>query len=365
MTLDIKESILACIPNVNRTHLNALAPFLEQELGPGGSGESIGASKNRLAMFLAQCAHESGAFRYMRESGPLSYFKQRYSKRAGIPPTSRANYNDLDYWYIGRGILQITFLENYTKVGEALDIDLVNEPSLLEDPDNCVKSAIWFWNTHNLNKFADVDDCRSCTKRINGGYNGLQERLAFYNKFKAHLNGDAVDHLPTPLALTNFEMSQVQTKLQEKGYHECGDIHTTDDRTVAAVCALQHNEGITINGIMDQDTLDALDAADHREISSARATGVPKSTAATAAKGMLGLGTVTTVVNTITPVLDQVDSVKGIATRLNDLFTPLHNLIASNPQMVLVGVATIIAILGYVIYSNLVSAFRQGKSFDH
>lgn len=68
-----------------------------------------------------------------------------------------------------------------------LGFDLLNHPELLEGPTLAARSAAWFWRKHNLNALADADDQVEICKRVNGGTNGLDERLAFYNKARTTL----------------------------------------------------------------------------------------------------------------------------------------------------------------------------------
>ena len=64
---------------------------------------------------------------------------------------------------------------------------MLTNPELLEKPLGAVKSSMWFWLTHNLNKLADKDDIVKITKTINGGTNGLEQRRAFLDKAKSVL----------------------------------------------------------------------------------------------------------------------------------------------------------------------------------
>ena len=84
--------------------------------------------------------------------------------------------------YRGRGLIQITGRANYAACGEALGLDLVNEPELLEQPQHAAMSAAWFWSSRGLNTLADQGDLLKITKRINGGTNGLADRQALYGK---------------------------------------------------------------------------------------------------------------------------------------------------------------------------------------
>jgi putative chitinase len=84
--------------------------------------------------------------------------------------------------YKGRGLLQITGKHNYTLCGLALDLPLLEKPELLEQPENAALSAGWFWYNKNLNSFCD--DFRKVTRKINGGLNGLADRLKLFERAK-------------------------------------------------------------------------------------------------------------------------------------------------------------------------------------
>jgi len=61
----------------------------------------------------------------------------------------------------------------------------VNDPdSLTESADTSVLAACWYWDTHKLNGYADQDDIKTVTKKINGGYNGLEERRKYLDRAK-------------------------------------------------------------------------------------------------------------------------------------------------------------------------------------
>ena len=130
----------------------------------------------REAAFLAQLAHESGGFRYVRElaSG------EAYEGRADLGNTQEGD----GVRFKGRGLIQITGRANYAACGVALGLDLLGHPELLESDENACRSAAWFWKTHRLNEIADKGDFLLITKRINGGTRGYQERIAYWEKAK-------------------------------------------------------------------------------------------------------------------------------------------------------------------------------------
>ncbi|NNA35967.1 glycoside hydrolase family 19 protein, partial [Pseudomonas lundensis] len=80
----------------------------------------------------------------------------------------------------GRGLIQITGRANYKACGEALGLDLIRQPELLEKPQYACMSAAWFWASRGLNTLADAGQFDKITQRINGGQNGAADRQALY-----------------------------------------------------------------------------------------------------------------------------------------------------------------------------------------
>lgn len=139
----------------------------------------ISDTPEREAAFLAQIAHESGEMRYVHEiaSGAA------YEGRKDLGNTELGD----GVRFKGRGLIQVTGRANYQACGLALGLPLLENPELLEDPENACRSAGWFWETRQLNELADKGDFIKITKRINGGTNGLQDRLAYYERAKTAL----------------------------------------------------------------------------------------------------------------------------------------------------------------------------------
>ncbi|QVI72244.1 glycoside hydrolase family 19 protein [Pseudomonas syringae] len=139
-------------------------------------------TKLRIAAFLAQVGHESGQLRYVRELGNDAYLEKydtgRLAERLGNTPEDDGD----GQLYRGRGLIQITGRANYAECGEALGLDLLQRPELLERPEHAAMSAAWFWHRAGLNNFADRSDFLTITKRINGGTNGLADRQALYER---------------------------------------------------------------------------------------------------------------------------------------------------------------------------------------
>ncbi|MHC5134493.1 glycoside hydrolase family 19 protein [Pseudomonas glycinis] len=132
----------------------------------------------RVAAFIAQIGHESGQLRYVREIWGPTAAQRCYEGREDLGNTVPGDGRK----YCGRGLVQITGRANYAKCGEALGLDLINHPELLELPQHAAMSAAWFWKQKGLNDLADRDDFNAITRRINGGLNGLQDRLEIWKK---------------------------------------------------------------------------------------------------------------------------------------------------------------------------------------
>lgn len=167
-------------------------------------------NKERIAAFIAQTAHESANFTALREN--LNYSAQGLARtwpnRFAVPKTTTPNLlaNSIqrnpeaianhvygnrmgngnvasgDGWkFRGRGLIQLTGKENYTRFSKVIDKTLDQTIVYLETKEGAVESACWFWNNNNLNALADKQDMTTITKRINGGLNGFDDRMKKYN----------------------------------------------------------------------------------------------------------------------------------------------------------------------------------------
>lgn len=134
----------------------------------------------RIAHFLAQIGHESGRLRYCREVWGPTPTQSRYEGREDL-----GNIHPGDgKRFMGRGLIQLTGRANYSQASQALWVDFVGEPELLEQPEYAALSAAWFWHSRDLNRLADSDAALMITKRINGGTNGLDDRLRLLERAK-------------------------------------------------------------------------------------------------------------------------------------------------------------------------------------
>lgn len=145
----------------------------------------------RIAAFLAQLAHESAQLRYMAEIANGDAYNDRADLGNTRPEAIRtaAVYGATPgRFYKGHGPIQITGYDNHKACGEALHLDLVNNPRLLEQPSHGCRAAGWFWQSHNLNKWADASDFDGVCDVVNRGHktrpdgdsNGYASRLHFY-----------------------------------------------------------------------------------------------------------------------------------------------------------------------------------------
>jgi putative chitinase len=160
----------------------------------------------RIAAFVAQCSHESGGFTALKENLNYrwetlrrlfpKYFpsddlakayanmpnKQEaianrvYANRMGNGPEESGD----GYRFCGRGLIQLTGRDNYTFFAGSLGISVEEATEYLGTFEGAAQSACWFWETNNLNKWADAGDIKELTRRINGGYIGLEDRIKHY-----------------------------------------------------------------------------------------------------------------------------------------------------------------------------------------
>jgi putative chitinase len=157
---------------------------------------------DRIAGFLSQLAHESAGFKATRENlnysaealcrvwpsrfnaencqeyarNPEKIANKAYSSRMGNGPEESG-----DGWkFSGKGLIQLTGKDNFTRFANAVGIDVVENPDLVAEPELAALSAGWFWSTNGLNALADAKDVPGMTRRINGGLHGLDDRQAKY-----------------------------------------------------------------------------------------------------------------------------------------------------------------------------------------
>ena len=137
-------------------------------------------SNLRMAHFIAQIGHETASFLFAEEIADGS----AYEGRVDLGNTQKGDGKR----FKGRGLIQLTGRANYAAYSKDSGVDYVAKPELVaSDPFVAVDVACWFWNTHGINKLADEDDVKAVTKRINGGFNGLDDRIEYLIRAKAVL----------------------------------------------------------------------------------------------------------------------------------------------------------------------------------
>jgi len=181
--------------------LNTVAEYYEMTANPA-----------RLAGFLAQIAHESGGFNFVKEN--LNYSKDGLRKifpkyfptdeianeyaRKPEKIANRVYANRMSngdeasgdgYRFCGRGLIQLTGRANYTKFANDLSMSIDDTIAYLETPNGAVVSAGWFWDNNKLNQYCDKGDFITLTKRINGGTIGLQDRQHHFEIAMKYLQG--------------------------------------------------------------------------------------------------------------------------------------------------------------------------------
>ena len=160
----------------------------------------------RIAAFIAQCSHESAGFTALKEN--LNYKAATLRKifpkyfptddlanaYANMPNKQEAIANRVyasrmgngdehsgdGYRYCGRGLIQLTGKSNYQSFADSLEMNVEDVPEYLATFEGAAQSACWFWESNNLNQWADKGDILTLTKRINGGTIGLEDRIKHY-----------------------------------------------------------------------------------------------------------------------------------------------------------------------------------------
>jgi putative chitinase len=157
----------------------------------------------RVAAFIAQCAHESGGFKALKENlnyqaaslcrvwprlFPTMEIANQYAHKPEMI-ANRAYGNRMGngdeasgdgYRYCGRGLIQLTGKDNYTAFAESIETPIEELPEYLSTFEGAVQSAAYFWSENNLNQYADSGDILTMTKRINGGTLGIEDRKKHY-----------------------------------------------------------------------------------------------------------------------------------------------------------------------------------------
>lgn len=162
-------------------------------------GPALGLNQpQRFVQYGAQIAHESGGFRYDAEVWGPTAAQKRYDTRTDLGNTPEVDGDG--YKYRGRTAIQITGRSNYEQFYNWCKAKGFNPPNFIQNPDLVNTdpweglAPLWYWDTRNLNRIADTGDIELITKRINGGRNGLADRINLYERLgMAVLGYDAGD----------------------------------------------------------------------------------------------------------------------------------------------------------------------------
>lgn len=161
---------------VNASNMNSVL------LAMNRYGAELGMDKpHRAVQFYAQIMHESGDFRYDREIWGPTHAQKRYDTRKDLGNTPAADGDGKIY--MGRTAMQLTGKTNYRAFTEWCRNHAMNSPDFVRNPDAVNTDPweglvpLWYWDTNNLNKWADQGDVETVTKRVNGGINGLSDRI--------------------------------------------------------------------------------------------------------------------------------------------------------------------------------------------
>ncbi len=173
------------MPSIPTARREALLPFLQAAMT-----EFAIETPARVAAFVAQLAHESGQFLFMEEIWGPTPAQRRYEPVSTLAATLGNTESGDGKRFKGRGPIQITGRANYRRFGDLLGVDLVSDPARAAHPELAFRIAGLFWSKKGLSELADraTDEAfREITRRINGGFNGLDDRRKFYAVARAVL----------------------------------------------------------------------------------------------------------------------------------------------------------------------------------
>lgn len=195
-------------------------------------------TQRRQAHFLAQTAHESDGFKTTTEyaSGAA------YEGRKDLGNTKRGDGKK----FRGRGLIQLTGRNNYGRASRVLGVDLLANPELAAQFPAAAFTAALFWKDHQLNHYADADDIKTITHRINGGYNGLSDRKRYLGIAKLELN----------------EVTLAQRRLASLNYPSGKPDGSAGLLTRSAVRDFQDANSLPVTGQLDHTTKTALFSPD-------------------------------------------------------------------------------------------------------
>jgi putative chitinase len=217
----------------------------------------------RIAHFLGQTCEESAGFRTTEEFASGEEYEGR-KDLGNVHPGDGPRYK-------GRGLLQLTGFSNYREYGQALDLDLENNPALAAQPAVSLKIACEYWKRRDINAACDQDDILTVTRNVNGGLNGLDDRRAFTSKAKAavarlqgiQLSGAHAGGETRPVLQRGSKgdaVAQLQRALRGLNFAVAVD-GNFGPGTEVAVSRFQSEHALAADGIVGPVTWAALDSA--------------------------------------------------------------------------------------------------------
>ena len=188
-----QDQLRRIMPGANAAKLTLFFPHLQAAMEEFEINTPL-----RAAAFLAQLAHESGQLRFMEEIWGPTAAQRRYEPVTTLSKRLGNTQKGDGFRFKGRGPIQLTGRDNYQRFGALLGLDLVGNPATAATPEVAFRIAGLFWKNKGLNQLADQQNFREITRRINGGFNGLQDRLNFFARAKTVL-GTGSAPPPPPL----------------------------------------------------------------------------------------------------------------------------------------------------------------------
>ena len=261
------DELRQVMPNCPAAKREEYLPFIQQAMAEFEINSYL-----RETAFLAQLAHESAELRYMEEIASGAAYEGRKDLGNTQPGDGKR--------YKGRGPIQLTGRANYTKYGGLLGLDLVNNPTLAASKEVGFRVAGQFWKLNGLNELADLQQFKLITKRINGGYNGLDDRLKYYQRARKVMTRDDTATIPMPMpnpsavqpasnerppypgtalrqGSKGTNVRAMQQRLRDLGY-AVGVDGNFGPGTTTAVVAFQQKKNLGSDGVVEAGTWAAL-----------------------------------------------------------------------------------------------------------